>query len=622
LSGHQFMGVTVVAGVMRVPRTRGLLSGLLLVLLGAWGALIAFIGPYFNYAYTPDSTWTYNSGRLWMEILPGAGALLGGLIVLGSAHRAIASFGGWLAAICGAWFVVGLPLSQLSGMPNVGSPTGGTTRQVIETLGFFTGLGAVIIFLAALALGRFAVVGVRESQAADRAAAQERLSTVDRTGADQTDADRVRTDQSDADRVGADRTEAGSRTGGIGAGTAAAGAGVAGAGAGLIAAESAHRTKPADATTATGDSAPTQSAGTRQPAAQEPVTRQDAVAEPAAARPAATQEPVPAQPAVSQQPVAEEVRQPVSNHNPETTPVAPQPEPAANEPRQRSVMEPAPAAPQPATTGPAATDESTTAGLNAAQSTTTGSLPSGPDGAGTSRQQPDRVPEQRPVHDPYTTWPAESAAQPAPAAQPEQARPAVQPEPAPQAPPAARPGPMPAAQSQSEFYPVDQAVPDQPASTGAASGDTPRYDGSWSPSERGNATTDQPATAQPRSEGPMTNQPMTNQPMSNQPMSSQPMTGQPRSDQPMADQPRSDVPMTNQPMSNQPMGSQPTVNQSANRPATDQPTTGLPAAPPITEGNAANGGGDTDEEQSGLLHRLTHRRHAAHSSGTPHDGSA
>ena len=58
-------------GMLRVPRSRGALSGVLLVLLGAWGALVPFIGPYFHFAYTPDSGWTYTQGRLWLEILPG-----------------------------------------------------------------------------------------------------------------------------------------------------------------------------------------------------------------------------------------------------------------------------------------------------------------------------------------------------------------------------------------------------------------------------------------------------------------------------------------------------------------------------------------------------------------------
>ena len=55
------------AGMLRVPRSRGALSGVLLVLLGAWGALVAFVGPYFHYAFTPDRAWAYTSGRLWRK---------------------------------------------------------------------------------------------------------------------------------------------------------------------------------------------------------------------------------------------------------------------------------------------------------------------------------------------------------------------------------------------------------------------------------------------------------------------------------------------------------------------------------------------------------------------------
>lgn len=168
------------AGRMRVPRTRGVVSGLLLVFLGAWAALVAFVGPYFHFAYTPDSTWTYTSDRLWMQILPGAGAALGGLIVLGSAHRAFASLGAWLAAICGGWLVVGPALSTMPGIPNIGTPTGGTTRRALESLGFFYGVGVAIVFFAAVALGRFAVVGIRETRAAEREETEaERLATMD-----------------------------------------------------------------------------------------------------------------------------------------------------------------------------------------------------------------------------------------------------------------------------------------------------------------------------------------------------------------------------------------------------------------------------------------------------------
>lgn len=141
------------------------------MLLGAWGALIPFIGPYFDFTYSPDSAWDYTSGRLILEILPGAGAFLGGLLTLGSSHRLVAMFGGWLAAVSGAWFVVGLPLSTLWGSPTVGDPLGSTTRQTFEYIAHFGGLGAVIVFFAALAIGRLAVVGVRDAARAERRAA-------------------------------------------------------------------------------------------------------------------------------------------------------------------------------------------------------------------------------------------------------------------------------------------------------------------------------------------------------------------------------------------------------------------------------------------------------------------
>jgi hypothetical protein len=162
------------AGMLRVPRSRGALNGALLVLLGIWGGLIAFVGPYFHYAYTPDKAWTYTTGRLWLEILPAAGAILGGLIVGGSASRPAAIFGAWLAALSGAWFALGGLLSTLWTIGgNAGHPVGNNLHRVTEQIGFFTGLGVVIVFLAAVALGRFTVIGHRERLAAEAPAEEQ-----------------------------------------------------------------------------------------------------------------------------------------------------------------------------------------------------------------------------------------------------------------------------------------------------------------------------------------------------------------------------------------------------------------------------------------------------------------
>jgi hypothetical protein len=160
----------------RVPRTRGTTSGILLVLLGAWGALVPFIGPHFGYAYTPNATWTMTAGRLWLEVVPGAVAFLCGLLLIGSASRAVGLWAGWLSAVAGAWFAIGPVVSRLwgNGQPQPGSPVGGSTlTSVVEEIGFFTGLGVVVVFLAATALGRFSVIGVREHMAATQPAVAE-----------------------------------------------------------------------------------------------------------------------------------------------------------------------------------------------------------------------------------------------------------------------------------------------------------------------------------------------------------------------------------------------------------------------------------------------------------------
>jgi hypothetical protein len=155
-------------GMLRVRRSRGMLSGMLLVLLGAWGALVPFVGPYFHYAYTPDKAWAYTTGRLWLEILPGAATVLGGLIVLASSYRHVAHFGAWLAALSGAWFTLGGLLGptwiKMHMVP--GLPVGGPATRAGEQIGFFTGLGVAIVLLAAMAIGRFSVISVGDARRA------------------------------------------------------------------------------------------------------------------------------------------------------------------------------------------------------------------------------------------------------------------------------------------------------------------------------------------------------------------------------------------------------------------------------------------------------------------------
>jgi len=158
--------------MLKVSRSRGALSGVLLVLLGIWGGLIPLVGPYVNYAYTPNHAWRITSGRVWLEILPAAGALLGGLILLMSRLRPMALLGASLAAASGAWFAVGRSLAPLwtNNVPAEGYPVGGHIAKVMEQIGFFTGLGVVIVCIASVALGRLSLVSRRDARPVERAA--------------------------------------------------------------------------------------------------------------------------------------------------------------------------------------------------------------------------------------------------------------------------------------------------------------------------------------------------------------------------------------------------------------------------------------------------------------------
>jgi hypothetical protein len=152
-----------------MPRSRGAATGFLLILLGAWGALIPFVGPYFDFSFTPDQEWIWTTARGWLEVLPGAATAVGGLLLLVSGNRATAMLGGWLTVLAGAWFVVGRALAGPLGIGDAGAPVAAAeTKRVWLELTYFYGLGALIIFLGAVALGRLSVRTVRDVAYAQR----------------------------------------------------------------------------------------------------------------------------------------------------------------------------------------------------------------------------------------------------------------------------------------------------------------------------------------------------------------------------------------------------------------------------------------------------------------------
>ncbi|TQK31813.1 hypothetical protein [Arthrobacter sp. SLBN-53] len=176
-------------GRLHIARSRGALSGVLLIVLGLWGALIPFVGPYFDFAYTPDTPWAWTMGRGWLQLLPGVVAVIGGLLLLVSRNRATAMLGGWLGVAAGAWFVVGRVLAAPLGLGTPGSPVAVTeAKSVALELAYFSGLGALMVFLAAAAIGRVSVRSVRDVRLRDDDRVDDRLDdTVTRDGVDHDD---------------------------------------------------------------------------------------------------------------------------------------------------------------------------------------------------------------------------------------------------------------------------------------------------------------------------------------------------------------------------------------------------------------------------------------------------
>jgi hypothetical protein len=165
-----------------MARSRGAITGFLLMLLGAWGALIPFIGHSFGYGFSPNNTWTWTAARGWLEVLPGAATFVAGGLIATSSNRMSAMVGGWLAAASGAWFVLGMVINPVWSAGNIGTPTGSTTTAMWERIGMFDGLGVVIVLFAAIALGRTSVVGLRDVEAAQ--ARQDADREIDVTDAD------------------------------------------------------------------------------------------------------------------------------------------------------------------------------------------------------------------------------------------------------------------------------------------------------------------------------------------------------------------------------------------------------------------------------------------------------
>lgn len=123
------------------------------IVLGAWGGIVSYAGPWFGYRFGADAGWHWTTAQWELHLAPGAAAVLGGLLLL-SYSRLGVRIGGYLAAAAGMWFVVGPLFASMWLGPVETRVASATLRQVAGPLGYHYGTGLLIVALAAYALGR------------------------------------------------------------------------------------------------------------------------------------------------------------------------------------------------------------------------------------------------------------------------------------------------------------------------------------------------------------------------------------------------------------------------------------------------------------------------------------
>lgn len=137
--------------VSRFGFARGLspstVAGLVLVPLGAWVALEPFL--FGGWA------WEWELGRFLLTVVPGAAAMLGGLIMLTGRRPAVVA-GGGLALAGGLWLLLAPVAFAVVAGHELGTVSGGESVRLLQWMPFFFCAGALVSLVSAYGLALIA----------------------------------------------------------------------------------------------------------------------------------------------------------------------------------------------------------------------------------------------------------------------------------------------------------------------------------------------------------------------------------------------------------------------------------------------------------------------------------
>jgi hypothetical protein len=165
LAGNERFGQSEVE--RRDARTRAHLgrlglgtAGVVAVLVSAWGGIVPYIGPLFNYSGDGSGSWHWNLAHAVLALVPGAAGVLLGLFVIAESRGVTVGKGrlslataGTLLMICGAWFAIGTlawPVLSNSGAYFVASSH---LRLLAYEVGYSIGVGLLLVVCGAFVDG-------------------------------------------------------------------------------------------------------------------------------------------------------------------------------------------------------------------------------------------------------------------------------------------------------------------------------------------------------------------------------------------------------------------------------------------------------------------------------------
>ncbi len=135
-------------------------AGVVAVLVSAWGGIVPFVGPLFNFSGDGAGSWHWNLAHAVLALAPGAAGVLLGLFVIAESRGIVVGKGrlslataGTLLMLCGAWFAIG-PLAWPV-LSNTGTYFAASShlRLLAHEVGYSIGVGLVLVVCGAFVDG-------------------------------------------------------------------------------------------------------------------------------------------------------------------------------------------------------------------------------------------------------------------------------------------------------------------------------------------------------------------------------------------------------------------------------------------------------------------------------------